>query len=159
YADGCIYIGEGFHKHKGCRVFCIDADTGKLQWKSEPTNSHTESTPVVVGGKVYTGAGDDGVLCLDAKTATKTCQFPDRGDGNPLTMNRLHLHVDATLAVADGKVYGGAGSDEDAKNPEEFGEPAIFCLDAATGKQIWLERTPQWMARKADPTGPKYHLP
>ena len=59
-AAGRVYVGEGFHQDLGCRMYCLDADTGEKVWDF-PTNSHTESTPCVAGGKVYFGAGDDGL--------------------------------------------------------------------------------------------------
>src|SRR5262249_5711041 len=53
-AGGKLYIGEGFHNRKSSLMYCLDAKTGKLDWKFQ-TTSHTESTPVVAGGKVYFG--------------------------------------------------------------------------------------------------------
>src|SRR5262249_4175570 len=54
FADGKIYIGEGFHDDSNCRVFCLSADTGDKEWEFA-TGSHTESAPVVVGGLIYFG--------------------------------------------------------------------------------------------------------
>jgi outer membrane protein assembly factor BamB len=135
--DGRVFIGEGFHEDKNCRLFCIDVETGKKIWDF-PTSSHTESTPVTANGKVYFGAGDDGIYCLDAATGKKLWQFPDP------QFRELHFHVDASPAVADGKVYVGGGIDEDTGE----GDAAIACLDAETGRKIWLVRTdlPSWAA-------------
>src|SRR5262249_6755287 len=96
------------------------------------------------------GAGDDGVYCLDIEKGEKIWQFPDAERAKT-----IHLHVDSTPAVVNGKVYVGAGIDEDTTH----GDPAIFCLDAATGKELWLHRTPAWMTRRGDPHGKKYSLP
>jgi len=41
------------------------------------TNSHIESSPVVAGGKVFFGAGDEGVFGLDAKTGRELWHFND----------------------------------------------------------------------------------
>src|SRR5262249_23717559 len=65
-ADGRVYVGEGWQENDGCHMFCLDENTGELLWKF-PTNSHTESTPCVTDGRVFFGAGDDGLYCLDAK--------------------------------------------------------------------------------------------
>src|SRR5262249_41615929 len=46
-ADGRIYIGEGFHEDKDCKMFCLDAKDGKKLWEFQ-TQSHTESTPAIV---------------------------------------------------------------------------------------------------------------
>src|SRR5436190_1930659 len=71
------------------------------------TKSHTESTPCVVGGKVFFGAGDDGVYCLDARTGKEVWHFTGP-------------HVDTNPAVEGGRLYAGSG----------YGKPnEIFCLD------------------------------
>lgn len=114
-ADGRLYIGEGYHEDSACKLFCLDAATGKKLWDF-PTKSHTESSPAVVNGKVYFGAGDDGVYCLDAATGKEVWHFEG-------------LHVDTRLAVAEGKIYGGSGG---------YGKPmAMFCLDAQNGARLW----------------------
>jgi outer membrane protein assembly factor BamB len=115
-ADGRVYIGEGFHQHRNCRVYCLDAVTGKKLWDFS-TGSHTESSPSVVAGKVYIGAGDDGLYCLDT-------------DGK----ERWHLeglHVDAPPLVVGGRVYGGSGIGD------VYRETMLFCVDAEKGTEVW----------------------
>src|SRR6185437_3397068 len=97
----------------GCNVYCLDAATGKRIWAA-PTKSHTESSPAVVGGKVYVGAGDDGVYCLNAATGKPVWHFPG-------------CHVDVSPAVAGGKAFVGSG----------YGRTAALALDANTGKPLW----------------------
>jgi outer membrane protein assembly factor BamB len=140
-----LYIGEGFHEDKSCNLFCLDAKTGKKIWQF-PTTSHTESSPCVAGGKVFFGAGDDGVYCL-TPDKKKVWQYPGKkGDTRPTigissrdgTSGRgpLKLHVDASPLVVGNRVYVGSGVDRDAEDP---GDPAVFCLDAETGQKIWLK--------------------
>ncbi|MBY0527239.1 MAG: PQQ-binding-like beta-propeller repeat protein [Gemmataceae bacterium] len=112
-ADGRLYIGEGYHQNDNCRLFCINPDTGALIWDFQ-TGSHTESSPCVVGDRVYFGAGDDGVYCLDVKDGKEHWHYQG-------------LHVDTNPAVVDGRLYGGSG----------YGKFVMFCLDAKTGKRIW----------------------
>jgi outer membrane protein assembly factor BamB len=148
-ADGRVFIGEGFHIDQGCKLYCLDAKTGKKLWEFL-TESHTEATPVVVNGKVYFGAGDDGVYCLDARTGEKIWQFPE-GERR----KKLHLHCDSSPAVVGRRVYIGGGlDDEDGR-----GDPVIACLDADTGKEIWLRQTPRLMIRRGDSTGARLPLP
>ncbi len=120
-ADGKLYIGEGFHQDANCRIFCIDADTGEKVWEFA-TASHTESSPVVVGGRVYCGAGDDGLFCLNATTGEKVWQFEG-------------FHVDANPVVVGDRVYTASGVGDYHK------QTFVFCLDAKTGKSIWRQAT------------------
>ncbi len=128
-ADGKLYIGEGFHSDSRCKLYCLDAVTGKKAW-DYPTRSHTESSPCVAGGKVYCGAGDDGLLCLNAATGEKVWQYSGG-------------HIDCPPVVVGGRIYGGCGVDRDVDGPQAT---AIFCLDADTGTEIWREKTdlPAW---------------
>ncbi|MBL8799092.1 MAG: PQQ-like beta-propeller repeat protein, partial [Planctomycetia bacterium] len=111
-----IYIGEGYHQDSFCKMFCLDARTGKKVWEFQ-TKSHTESTPCVADGKVFFGAGDDGVYCVDAKDGKQVWHFPG-------------LHVDTNPTVVGDRLYGGSA----------YGDQVwMFCLDTATGKPIWRQ--------------------
>jgi outer membrane protein assembly factor BamB len=125
-ANGRLYIGEGFHQHTGCKLYCLDAQTGAKLWEKE-TGSHTESTPCVSNGKVYFGAGDDGLFCVDAATGEERWHYGG-------------LHVDANPVVSGNRVYCGSGVGDVYK------ETALFCLDADTGKEQWRMPTdlPMW---------------
>jgi outer membrane protein assembly factor BamB len=125
-ADGRLYIGEGFHQHTDCKMYCLDAATGKKLWDFA-TGSHTESTPCVAGGKVYFGAGDDGLYCLDAASGKE--QWHLKG-----------LHVDANPLVIGTRLYGGSGIGDAYK------ETVLFCVDADTGRERWRMPTdlPVW---------------
>src|SRR5262249_34488183 len=131
YSSPCLtgdrlYVGEGFHEDAGCKLYCLKAENGEKVWEF-PTGSHTESSPCVVDGKVYFGAGDEGVYCLDAATGKQIWNYPG-------------LHVDVNPAVAAGRLYAGSGVGD------AYQETAIFCLDAATGKAVWRVKTdlPTW---------------
>jgi outer membrane protein assembly factor BamB len=128
-ADGKIYIGEGFHSDSDCKLYCLDAATGKKLWDRQ-TQSHTESSPCVVDGRVYCGAGGDGLLCLNAATGEDIWQY--RGG-----------HIDCSPVVVGQRVYAGSAVDRDITGPQET---AMFCLDASTGKEIWRVKTnlPVW---------------
>jgi outer membrane protein assembly factor BamB len=116
-ADGRVFIGEGFHEDHDCRMFCLDARDGKKLWEF-PTTSHTESTPNVVDGRVYFGAGDDGIYCVSASDGKKIWNYPG-------------VHVDTRPVVAGGRLYVGSGVGDIHKTT------LLLCLDAATGKEIW----------------------
>jgi outer membrane protein assembly factor BamB len=121
-----LYIGEGFHQDQDCRVFCLNAETGEKVWE-HATASHTEATPCVHDGRVYCGAGDDGLFCLDAIT------------GKPV-WNFSGFHIDAGAVARGGRVYAGCGVGE------TYRTTALFCLDAGTGRPRWRCATdlPVW---------------
>jgi outer membrane protein assembly factor BamB len=125
-AEGMLYIGEGLHQDAACKIYCLRADTGEKIWDFA-TDSHTESSPCVVTGKLYCGAGDDGLYCLDAKTGNKLWNFPG-------------FHIDTNPIVSGNHVFAGAGVGDIYK------EPAILCLNAETGAKEWLIKTalPAW---------------
>jgi outer membrane protein assembly factor BamB len=81
----------------------------------------------VAGGKVFFGAGEDGVFCLDAKTGKELWHFPG-------------LHVDTNLTVAGHRLFGGSG----------YNGNAIFCLDINSGEVLW--RKPVDLPCFASPT-------
>lgn len=121
-ADGKLFVGEGLHTDKDCRLFCLDAGSGKPAWeKPFETTSHTEGTPRVVGGKVIFTAGDEGLICADAKTGKKLWQFAGADQ---------QLHIDGPPVVSGNRVFAGSG----------LYTYALLCIDADTGKEVW--RTP-----------------
>lgn len=113
---GRLYVGEGLHEDSECGLYCLDADTGSEIWRFA-AKSHVESSPRVVDGHVYFGAGDDGVYCVDAATGDLRWNFPG-------------VHVDATAAIVGNRLYASSA----------YGNPQMFCLDTATGRPRW--RTP-----------------
>ena len=120
--EGKVYVGEGLHRDKKCRLFCLDALSGKPAWaKPFETSSHTEGNPRIASGKVYFTAGDDGLFCADAKTGEKTWQFPGRDQ---------QLHIDGPPAVSGNRVFIGSG----------LYTLALLGVDATNGKELW--RTP-----------------
>ncbi len=125
--NGRLYTGEGFHQHRDCKFYCLNADTGAKLWEVR-TGSHTESSPCVVDGKVFFGAGDDGLYCVNA------------ADGSPVWHEAKGLHVDADPLVVGGRVFCGSGVGD------AYQETCVFCLDAADGKEIWRKPTdlPIW---------------
>jgi eukaryotic-like serine/threonine-protein kinase len=125
-ADGRLYIGDGMHQNFECKLYCLQADSGKKLWDFQVGN-HVESSPCVANGKVYFGAGDDGVYCLDAKT------------GKPCWHFREPLHVDSSPVLVGNHLFAGSGLSRKCKTTE------VFCLNASTGDPVWRNPTP-WSA-------------
>jgi outer membrane protein assembly factor BamB len=121
-AGGKVYCGEGLHENKNCRLFCVDAATGKPAWAAPfKTASHTEGAPAVGGGRVFFPAGDDGLIAADAATGAERWRLKGGKDAG--------IHIDAAPALsADGtRVFVGSG----------LYTYVAVALDAATGKELW----------------------
>jgi outer membrane protein assembly factor BamB len=111
------------------RLYCLDAADGQQVWQFQ-SKSHTESSPFVTGGRVYFGAGFDGVYCVDASTGEQVWHFAGH-------------HVDSSPAVANGLCFfgsGGAGQEGEINS--------LFALKADTGEVAWQHdyKYPVWGA-------------
>jgi outer membrane protein assembly factor BamB len=126
-ADGLLYVGEGMHQNRQCKLYCLEAKSGHKRWHFE-TADHIESSPCVSDGRVFFGAGDDGVYCLDAATGAERWHFQES------------VHVDTSPAVAGIRLYAGSGLSRTRKATE------IFCLDTRDGRVLWRAPTdlPVW---------------
>jgi outer membrane protein assembly factor BamB len=125
-AAGTLYIGEGLHQDDQCRLYALDPSTGEKKGEFA-TGSHTEATPVVVGDRIYQGAGDDGLYCLDRPTLQKVWNFGG-------------FHFDTGPIVVGDGVFVGCGIGD------AFKETALFRIDARNGKAVWRIATdlPIW---------------
>lgn len=132
---GIVYVGEGYHEDKNCRLFALDAGTGKAQWMVQ-TTSHTESPPTVVPGRIYFGAGDDGVLCYDMTSFVAGESGPASPPTPRLIWQAKDLHIDGAPCVADGRVFVGTVIGD------VHASLVMLALDADTGDQIWRVRSP-----------------
>ncbi len=98
-AEKGIYVDRGY-------VYCLDALTGELVWKTRPDGMRaTFSSPAVVGDRLLVGEGlhwttDARLFCLD---------ISDEGRGRIVWKYEVEGHVESSPAVADGRVYVGAG--------------------------------------------------
>ncbi|MGC9454072.1 MAG: PQQ-binding-like beta-propeller repeat protein [Phycisphaerae bacterium] len=115
-----LLVGEGLHYHNNSRIVCLDRGSGEVIWEYR-TGGHVECTPVVSGGRVFVGTGDDGIYA-----------FAVEGDGEGGAKVLWHApgdeYVDAetSLAAHEGKVYAGLG----------VGGEALAVLDAGTGQEL-----------------------
>jgi outer membrane protein assembly factor BamB len=131
-ADGRVYFGAG---DEG--LYCLDAGSGKKLWQYPGPDArdglHIDANPTVVGGRVYCGSGISRthrklqVFCLDAKSGAKVW-----------TRDDLDLPAWGSPAVAYGRAYFGLGNGRLTISDEKEPRGAVLCLDAQTGKRIWL---------------------
>ena len=123
-------------------VYCLDADTGGLVWKSRPYNFRASfSSPSVSGRFLVVGEGlhytsDSRVFCLDVTQ-----------QGKVLWSYRTTNHVESTACLSQGRAYVGAGDDGYycfALEPETNGRARVLwhattdrCPDAETSPVLY----------------------
>ncbi|MGF3571902.1 MAG: PQQ-binding-like beta-propeller repeat protein [Candidatus Bathyarchaeia archaeon] len=118
------------------RVYCLNASNGNLIWQTQKIYSgdpppilievcswQPRSSPIVVGNRLYVGALDGNVYCMDT------------ANGNILQTYQTNGPIVGSPAYANGRIYI-ASTDK-----------KLYCLDANTLKHIWNWTTPKqpWM--------------
>jgi outer membrane protein assembly factor BamB len=152
--DGKIYVGSsvpGAGKGGGT-LYRIDLATGNVEQQFSFVTPQGQGagqgetgiacTPAVSGGKVYFSGLDGKIRCVDAGTFqplwTTDLRNPDVAHNQPVS-NPVAETWSSPLVV-NNRVYVGAGEGEAGA----FG--FVYCLDANTGKVIWLFCTNQFVA-------------
>jgi outer membrane protein assembly factor BamB len=122
-------------------IYCLDADTGGVVWRSVPRGYRaTFSSPSVAGNRLVVGEGlhltrDARVVCLDL----------DR-NGAVLWEYRTASHVESSPLIHNGRVYVGAGDD------------GYYCLDLepdadGNARVIWHAAGDQYLDAESSPVG------
>jgi outer membrane protein assembly factor BamB len=125
---GKVYTGadDGY-------IYCINAITGTELWKKnlyggnvpgilvEASTFQPRSSPIVVGNRLYVGALDSNVYCLDTAA-----------NGNTLWTYPTEGPICGSPAYADGVIYI-ASTDRN-----------VYALNAANGNKIWNWTTPKF---------------
>lgn len=119
--DGKVYVGEGLHDDSNCKLYCLDAATGKKIWEYQST-SHIESSPLNYGKNVIFGAGEDGLRSIDLETGVERWKLAG-------------LHIDSSPMISAGLLFIGSYSGRGTRAANQ----SLMSLDAATGRLIWEE--------------------
>lgn len=119
-----------------CRVYCLDAATGRLLW-SYLCGGPVRLAPTVYEDRVYFGSDDGHAYCLSAADGSLVWQFAaGRNDelclANGRMVSRWPLRTD--VLVDGGVAYFGAGV-----FPHDG--VYVYALDARTGQVIWVADT------------------
>jgi outer membrane protein assembly factor BamB len=147
--DGSIYIGSGRQGGAGGTLYKFDLATGVKEGEY-PTSglafytwvNGIGGTPAVTGGRVYFTGVHGKVYCVDAATMTPAAphapaiwetdlDVADIGKNQPV--NQPDADCWSGPLVVGNRVYVGCGEGESAST---YG--FIYCLDAATGRVLWL---------------------
>ena len=101
-------------------LFLLEPGTLKWAFAFHEPDGTVYSSPAVVDGTVYTGAGNDNVYAVDAETGEKVWAFEEPTDA-----------VNSSPAVVDGTVYVGSGNDN-----------KLYAINAQTGEEVWVFEGP-----------------
>ena len=114
--DNLLYIATVDEDHKGkSAIVCLDAVTGKMQWKCA-TEGSVKNTIALEKGNVFAQDVYGNLYAVDAKSGQLSWK-------KKLQVNRLPALIDG-LATADGKVFAGTGM-------------GLSAFDAVNGTEIW----------------------
>jgi serine/threonine-protein kinase len=128
-------------------VIALDVRSGNVLWRSK-TDGRVMSTPVVSGGLVYIGSGDQGRLSGGAGTSTYASTYSSGhgADGNPV-WGRPEGDAMMAFDLSSGeKRWSYRTVGEDMPSPAIVGDTLIFAngdlhtygLNARTGEQRWV---------------------
>ena len=100
-------------------------------------------------GKVYFGAGDDGMFCVHAADGTPAWDdkvrpkglHVDAETGKEIWRRPTDLPVWGESVVAGGRLYVGIGNGN-FMDSDDKPAGAVLCLDAATGDKVWRHDVP-----------------
>jgi outer membrane protein assembly factor BamB len=170
--DGFVYVGtanaHGAVGSNGGSLHKIELATGAIaatfSWAIEPQDRDAHGfcgmgcTPAVVGGKVYFVAFNAKLYCLDQETLKPVwitdLRYADPDHNQPVA-NTVGMSSNmsdsedpqypvvagwSSPLVVNNRVYTGIGEGE---NPKAY--TFVYCLDADTGKVIWLFCTNQFV--------------
>jgi len=68
-ASGFVVFGDGMHQTDGATLHCVRAENGRPVWQFPIVGKlvHMEGAPAIEKDRVYIGAGDAGVICVELK--------------------------------------------------------------------------------------------
>ncbi|MCF7847245.1 MAG: PQQ-binding-like beta-propeller repeat protein, partial [Kiritimatiellales bacterium] len=115
------------------KVVGIDVDTGKTRW-TYFTDGPVRLAPALWQGRAYISCDDGFLHCINVKDGSKVWKFDAAPDRRHALGNRRVISmwpVRGGAVVEDGRVYFSSGI-------WPFMGVFLYCLDAETGKQIWI---------------------
>jgi outer membrane protein assembly factor BamB len=100
-------------EEKSPYLFCFAREDGRQVWRYGERTGGFYSTPAIVGDRLWVGAEDGKLHCVNAR------------DGSPVWTFQTGAAIWSSPCVVDGKVIVGS---------RDF---HLYCLDAATGREHW----------------------
>ena len=114
-----VHYGLGYIGGEDKYIYCFDPKTGEIVWKYGKAGGSFECSPCIAGNTVVMGNSRGELYCVDRITGDMRWQFNTRGD------------TDSTPIYHDGRLYVSCATGDEG----EIGY--LWCLSAASGKEIW----------------------
>ena len=69
---GLVVFGDGMHQTDDAILYCVQAETGLPVWQLPVPGRlvHLEASPTIHNGRIYTGGGAAGIICVDLNRVT-----------------------------------------------------------------------------------------
>jgi outer membrane protein assembly factor BamB len=128
-----LVFGDGMHQTDGAVLHCVERADGLSLWQLSVPGAlvHLEGSPTVVGGRVFVGAGDGGVLCVSADKVTL--------DGQTRDLEFARNHVKAKWQEQL-KQY----EQDKKKDPDFTAPPDEDKLPKPEPVRVWQHGSGQW---------------
>jgi outer membrane protein assembly factor BamB len=132
-AGDYLVFGDGMHQDSGGVLHCVHATTGKPVWQLVlPGNLiHLEGAPVIANGKVFTGGGAAGVVCVELEKAVL--------DGKEYDLAAVAKMQDAKWKDLVAKYEEAKAKKDDFAIPPDDGQLLKFAP-----KKVWQKGAAKW---------------
>jgi outer membrane protein assembly factor BamB len=132
-SGGAIVFGDGMHQDSGGILHCLTADAGRPLWQLPvPGNLvHLEGGPTIANGRVFTGGGAAGAICVEFGTAV-------------LDGKELDLAAIAKLQDEKWKDLRAKYEEQKKKDPDFAIPPDEDTLHKPAPKRVWQKGEGRW---------------
>jgi len=132
-ADGFVIFGDGMHQTDGAILRCVQADNGRPVWQLTLPGRlvHIEGSPSVDRTRVYMGAGDAGILCVDMKRVLL--------NGKEEDLDKAIPSIERQWAALNAKYQ-----EDKEKDPQFAIPPSEDALTIPAPKLVWQKGEGQW---------------
>lgn len=127
-ADGLMVFGDGMHQTDGATLYCIRAESGRPVWQFPIAGKlvHMEGAPTIEKDRVFMGAGEAGIICVELKKVTL--------DGQPQDLPTVQKLIDQRWAEMVAKYEEAKKKDPDFAIP-----PNENTLPKPQPKLVWQQ--------------------
>ncbi len=134
-SGNALVFGDGMHQDSGGLLHAVTADAGRPLWELPLPGDliHLEGSPTVAGGRVFTGAGAAGVLCVELDSAVL--------DGKDVDLPTI-----AKMQDAKWKELAARYEADKKKDPDFAVPPSEDQLLKPAPKRVWQVGEGKWHA-------------